>query len=375
MTEAPRRPSPSRRIAVATLLVLLSLGAVGYVKYQRDKGLEAYKLATKQLETPDQKSADDFDKALEARQPKFNTIQRQCYVEDHTFNVTTGDSKQDNAFGGVATDLMKIALSPPQQKPGAPSIDRQNFDLLLSTCPVCGATYFDIDFFNIGLGKFPKAKDNLKQHFNLAQLCPELDATKSKDWTYDERGLVRYLTQQTAGYPDYELGYTALSGAYSSNLSVGIGRDYHIPAAAFYALAAAQFKHHIASGKFDNHAEAGLVAMTMGEMYRLLGRHTDAKSAFASARQIGTAPHGSKDGIDPGTRDILTYLEKLNAAGDSSLHRAPLANAKTPPLGWYIDTILPGINAELDVQRSKWAKLDDPDAIVAAIRAQLKAGK
>jgi hypothetical protein len=269
--------------------------------------------------------------------------------------VTTGDAKQDNAFGGVLTDLMKVALDPPEKRPGRPSILVQNYDQLLSTCPTCGATYFDIDFVNINGGRPAGAAEKLRADWNLRELCPKLDAVDKTKWTYDQQAFARYLTQKTAGFPDGELGYDALSGAYNSHLSIGYGRNYYITGAAWYALAAARFRQYIDAGAYANPQEASLVAMTLGELYRLLGRPADAKTYFDKALTIG--------GLDTDAKDILTKLEALVDNGDYTLQLAPLKNMKRPPLGWYAEQILPNVNAELDYQRETWGKLNDPDVI------------
>jgi hypothetical protein len=299
----------------------------------------------------------EFLAQLEERKPVFGSTPRPCFVCGTEFKVRAGDARRSNSLGGVATDVMSLALSPPLEEGGPPNINRQSFDALLSTCPTCGATYFEIDYTNLNGSILPGGTNNLKSGFNLMELAAPLAQKPQNEWTYDEQSLVRYLTQRTAGFPSYELGYTAVSGAYSSNLSAFLGRDHNIPGAAFYALAAAHFKQYLDAGQYDNELGAALIAMELGELYRLLGRHTDATAAFAKARELNK--------LDPQTLKILAHLEQLNGAGDKALHRAPLEEVEAPPIGWVVDLTLPAINAELDAERERWAAVDDPQQITA----------
>jgi hypothetical protein len=366
---APKRGASGRLVTIIIVLLAIAgaassayftLQAVRQDAASNADGEPLAPLTEEQLKPSAEEVA--FWEQIEARQPVFNEVERECLVDGTSFTLRTGDRKQDNAFGGVATDLMKIALAPPPKRPAAPRIDRQNFDQLLGTCPQCGATYFDIDLINIKSGRPPGAAGKLKS-FDLGQAAPELAAKPQADWTYDERALARYLTQVAAGFPHEELGYTALSGAYNGNLSIGIGRKYSITPAAFYALAAAHFTQALHDKSYDNAQGGSLIAMTRGELYRLLGRREDAAASFKQATALG--------GLDERTAKIMAGLEKLNAEDDFTLQRQPLEGELRPPLGWYIDTILPNANAELQVARKQWGQLDDPAQIVAKIRQQV----
>ena len=366
MRESKRRPFP---LALILALLALVFGAAG-VAYHYMSGPKA--VPHDEAEFPGETTADAariaeeerFWDLLEKQKPVFGQIQHACFVEDTKFNVTTADPQHDNAFGGVLTDLMKVALTPPPERPGRPTILLQNYDQLLSTCPTCGATYFDIDFANLNGGRPPGGVDKLKQNWNLRELCPQLDKLEKKDWTFDEKAYARYLTQKIAGFPDDELGYTALSGAYCSNLSIGYGRDYKITGTAWYALAAAHFRKYVDAGAYPNKQAASLVSMTLGEMYRLLGRQADAGTYYSKSRTLG--------GLDQKTLDILNELESLNNKGDFTLQLAPLKGMKEPPIGWYANQLLPNVNAELGYQRPFWSRLDDPATIEGWIRKSIE---
>ncbi|MDQ3022893.1 MAG: hypothetical protein M3R04_00705 [bacterium] len=363
MERAPT--SRGRRVASAAVAAFFAALVAAIVvfavrSYQTQEELRPKPPRIEQLEPGSEEEA--FWKQIYKRRPVFTEVERSCYVDATKFKMRTGDRKQDNAFGGVATDMMKIALSPPDKRPAAPRIDRQNFDLLLGTCPTCGATYMDLDIININTGRPPGAPAKLKQ-FKLAEMLPELAAEPQANWTFDERSLAHYITQRHAGFPALELGYSALSGAYSGNLSIRLGRKYKLTPAAFYALAAAEFSAALESKDYDNAQAGSLIAMTRGEMYRLLGRRDAASVSFELARELG--------GLDEKTETILAHLEGLNGKEDFTLQRQPLEGELRPPLGWYIDTLLAGANAELDVQRGKWGALDDPQAIVAQMRVEL----
>jgi hypothetical protein len=364
------RETKQRRSLLALVLALLALlfglAGVAYHFMGKPKPVPPDKAEFPGETTTDaERIAEEerFWDRLDKQKPQYNQGHRACFVEGTQVPVATGDPSHDNAFGGVLTDLMKVALTPPAKRPGRPGILLQNYDQLLSTCPTCGATYFEIDMVDITGGRPPGAAEKLQKSWNLRELCPELDKLEKKDWTYDEKAYARYLTQKTAGFPDSELGYTALSGAYCSNLSIGYGRDYRITGAAWYALAAAQFRATIDGGTAENPQAGSLIAMTLGEMYRLLGRQSDAKTYYAKARELGA--------LDQKTTDILSDLEALNDKGDFALQLAPLKGMKEPPIGWYANQLLPNVNAELEYQRPFWSKLDDVAEIEKHIRGSL----
>jgi tetratricopeptide (TPR) repeat protein len=332
-----KKPRPNKAPMMLALLALaFGVAGVGYHFATKPRTLPPGQAQFPGQTTTDAERISEeerFWELLYKQKPRYQQVERTCFVENTKFKVTTGDAKQDNAFGGVLTDLMKVALDPPEKRPGRPSILVQNYDQLLSTCPTCGATYFDIDFMNINGGRPAGAAEKLRSDWNLRELCPRLDAVDKQKWTYDQQAFARY----------------------NSHLSIGYGRNYYITGAAWYALAAARFRQYIDAGAYANPQEASLVAMTLGELYRLLGRPEDAKTYFDKALTIG--------GLDTDAKDILTKLEALVDNGDYTLQLAPLAKMKRPPLGWYAEQILPNVNAELDYQRKTWGKLNDPDVI------------
>lgn len=288
--------------------------------------------------------------------PKYSPLQRLCPIDGTRFEVPTQSA--DNRAGGVATDMMKIALAPNPEGQGPPDLSQQDFLLLWGTCPKCGATFGEIDLVNLISEPF---LSRLKK-WNIAKAAPPLARVPQEKWTTDERVLVRYLTQRQAGVEPVELGFTALTGAYAANLAVYLGRDYRVPSPAFYALAAAEFRGALAQGNLSKEA-TGVTAMTLGETERLLGRFDEAKGAFAQARAAGA--------LDEGTLAILGQLEGLSAAKDFNLARAERKDAKPPPIGWYLDSLLPAINGHITQYRSAWTAPASPEELIARIFALL----
>jgi hypothetical protein len=120
--------------------------------------------------------------------------------------------------------------------------------------------------------------------------------------------------------------------------------------------------------------------MICGECHRLLGRFDDAQRCYGEARRIEkelddeAAATGAKvDVLREPERKVLALYEELAEKGEKHLLRQPYSGMQEPPIGWYIDLLLPAINAELDVQRDKWAGLSEPQAICDQINAAISA--
>jgi hypothetical protein len=222
------------------------------------------------------------------------------------------------------------------------------------------------DIVSLNMGKVPQSADKIKG-WNLTALLPELAAVPHEQWTDDERLFVRYLTCRQAGFPAFELGYYALWCAYASNFGswYGTPKEVAAPSAGYYALAAAEFKRELndPQTRFGDH-ELAMAAMTMGECYRLLGMHGDAADAFDRARSYST--------LDDVTYGVLRQLEDWEAAGDSALHRVQVEGARTPPVGWYIEQMLPAINEHIDEYRAQWIDQDDPQLLASKIGAVIE---
>ncbi|MCH7471402.1 hypothetical protein IIA79_00420 [bacterium] len=330
----------------------------------------------------------EFWARVEKYQPKYITLTRNCLVDGVEFEIQLKESREsDNRFGGVATDLMKIALAPPREGIGPPRLDLQEWENILGSCPACGATYTDADLSYIRRGAVPSALSNLRS-WDLEAIAPTLAARPVEDWTPDERILVRYLTRRHAGFETVELGFAALSGAYASNLAIALGKKHTIPAPAFYALAAAEFASALDEQDSLNSEAAALTAQILGEMYRLLGRAADAQGAFDVSHEYFEEARleleekfasADLDGRSSATWErklksldltmgILGQLEASLAAGEYHLQRARVKEIEVPEeVGWYLDGMLPSINGELVFHRDGWNGEDDAEAIVSRI--------
>src|SRR4051812_19749822 len=100
------------------LAVLLALSGSGWVLWHQKQDHKPVPDAKFPGETSRQKATYEeeqrFWDLLDKKRPVYRQIDRTCYVDHTKFKVTIGDLKQDNAFGGVLTDLMKLALNPPK---------------------------------------------------------------------------------------------------------------------------------------------------------------------------------------------------------------------------------------------------------------------
>lgn len=303
-------------------------------------------------------SAEEFAELLLQRQPRYSTFQSACPIDGTVLEVPKQDD--DNRLGGVATDLMKIALGPPEGGIGRPDFEAQDWEMLLVTNPNNGATYHGIDLYNIASSTRYEIAD-----WDLAAWMPALAARPVDDWTVEERVLARVLTQRAAGVENVELGFSTLQGAYAANFNTWYGRKVSIPSPAFYALAAAYFRSALANDETLTAATRSVTQMTLGEMYRLLGRLEEAAQALAAAREAG--------GLDQYTLQVLAQLESLVAAGDSSLIRAEVAELAPLSTGWYLDEMLPAMNGHITAHRGEWNGLYTPEEVLARIDAWLAA--
>ncbi|MCC7479238.1 hypothetical protein IT575_12370 [bacterium] len=324
---------------------------------------------------------EDFMDALrdERYRPDFPLMQRPCPLHpQEELQVPVKrlvgerfDIYGDNSFGGVATDLMKIALGPPEsgERIGEPSMAVQDFDSLLASCAESGATFSMTDLQRLKAD--PAAADRLVG-WDLLALAPELAARPQSEWTIDERCLVRLLTQKRWGASSVELGFTALTGAYISNFSVYRGRDYRLEGAAWYALAAAYFEQALSEGSLQGESQILVTRMTLGELYRLLGDTARAGELYAEVKSGGSLPKGSSE--------VLEQMIELAQQGSSNLERASVQDVPVPPVGWYLDRALPAINGQLAVTRQQWgpsglgSDWGQPEAVLGRIMAGLSHG-
>ena len=308
----------------------------------------------------------EFWKTIHKTQPVYKTAEARCLVDGTSFDLPSNPPGSGNRAGGTATDLMPIAIRPDEDSSIKPNFDLQEFEQKMGTCNTCGATYMDIDMFNISSSRIENGVANL-QAWDLSSSLPSLDPGEHESWTSDVQSFVRYKVQVQAGFPPNELGFTALAGAYCTNFSTWYGKDYTVPSPAFYALASAQIRLDLEQDLPAGIAERSLSAMLLGELYRLLGRRADASKWFELARNLG--------GLDKQLLVVLGASERFLEQGDFSLKRVPdLEGKEPPPIGWQIDNMLPNISGHITQHRKDWAGLDDPAEIEAKIISVIAKG-
>jgi len=303
-----------------------------------------------------------FWDGLAQRAPEYKPLPYDCPVDGTQFDVPR--KVRDNRYGGVASDLMKISLAPPEQEYGLPDLSRQEWELMPATCPTCGATFMEIDLINLQSAMVSGGLQAVRS-WNLGKACPPLKNVPHVKWTSDERLFVHYLTLKQAGFPGTELGYAALTAAYGSNFSIWYGQDYSVPSVAYYALAAALMRKDLEAGLPASDAERAAVMFDLGELYRLLGRADDSARWFAQAKDSGH--------LEQSRLEVLKQLEDSLAAGDFALQRVKIEGLTAPPVGWYLDTMLPAINGHITEHRAEWNTMDDPAAIERAIGEHIAA--
>lgn len=342
----------------------------------------------------------DFQRVLRDRSPRYADEERPCPVCGQLFMVPMGLPNSGNMFGGVGTDSMPVALGAPPEGEGAPQLDCQDYDKLLVGCPSCRACFNGLDHAEYSGGSPFNALSNLRGGWKIETAAPALKDKPIEAWTLDERAFVRYLTRSTAwrgeAGADIELSFAALDGASTTNMSIYLGRDYHIPAAAFYALCAAHCRLALAAQPDlpeRNARGAAMLAMQLGECSRLLGRDADSAAAFGQAEEwIQTSIATAQEQLEAARREgkkqaemdqsyLLDtakgqhyYLKQLAGYlkdGDRHLHRLKARKERRPPVGWYIELMLPAINGELDSTREAWTQAREPGQIVEQINAML----
>lgn len=346
----------------------------------------------------------DFATALKEREPLFTSQEQACPVCGTPLSVPLKDNprQHSNMFGGVGSDNTPIALAPGKDGSGAPDPDCQDYDKLLVGCPHCKAHYNGLDVFNFSGGSPAAAVGNLRSQWDAQKLCPGL-ASKAEDKLFlDERAFLRYLTTSVAYSGDDQkeiaLSFAALDGASTANLSVYLGRDYSIGPAAFYALCAAHCEAALAADATlveQNARGAVMLAMQAGECHRLLGRKDAGAADFAKARgwieaesaklesELAAAKAAKQEQQIYDKSYLLDFakaqlhsLDQLEAwlkAGDFHLHRLKARKERKPPIGWYIEQMLPAINGQLDADRAEWAGLGSPEEIVSQVNSRLAA--
>ncbi|HES58768.1 MAG TPA: hypothetical protein ENO21_05000 [Firmicutes bacterium] len=297
-----------------------------------------------------------FWDGLRQRAPEYGTVEYNCPVDGTALDVP--NRLRDNRYGGVASDFMKITLAPPAAEHGQPDLTVQEWERMPATCPTCGATFMEIDLLNLSSQMLPGGLTALKE-WDLAEAAPPLAEVPPAQWTKDEQLFVRYLTHRQAGFPGTELGYAALPAAYASNFAVWYGKDYAVPSGAYYALAAARMRADLDAGLPEREGERALIMFDLGELYRLLGRPDDASAWFNNALDTGL--------LDEGRLAALKQLKAALESGDYSLERVEIEGLTAPPVGWYLDTMLPAINGHISEHRDDWNGMDDPAAIEQAI--------
>jgi hypothetical protein len=296
-----------------------------------------------------------FWQTVAEHQTHFEPVAHVCPVDGAALDVPA--LIDTNRLGGVATDMMKLSVAPNPDGIGPPDLSQQEFVLQYGTCPKCGATFTELDFTTLSA---PPVRAQLAK-WNLSQIAPGLSARPQAQWTADERALARYLTQRQAGVSQVELGISALQGAYACNLATSVGQKRRFVSAAFYALAAAHFR--TAAADASDAKSAGFAALMLGECERLLGRMDEARAALTQARGSGQ--------LDDAAQAVLEQIEGLLEKGDLDLARAELPGVDTPPTGWYLNDLLPAINADIAVSRTDWAGLPDAPAVLAKMQQRL----
>jgi hypothetical protein len=308
-----------------------------------------------------------FAEFLKTHQPKVSQLKMPDPADGQPMQLPSADFH--NQVGGAASDLMWLALDVDPKNPRRPVAGKQEWQVKLGTSPSSKATYMEVDLMNARGGRAKDHGAGIKQ-WDLAKLCPPLAALPPEQWTDDERNYVHYWTMRQMGFDDTEQGFAALTAAYASNFALWHGDERTVPAAAYYALAAAHFERSMAAQQTPDPRSTGAVWMICGEMHRLLGQLADAQRCFEAADKLRGA-------MQPEEQQTLDFYRGLVAKSETSLQRLPHTGVPEPPIGWYIDNLLPAIDADLDVERAQWAALKDVDAITAAINARIaeKRGK
>jgi hypothetical protein len=239
----------------------------------------------------------------------------------------------------------------------------QEWQLKLATAPVSKATYMEVDFVNLKAGRTRDNGVRMKQ-WNLGELSPPLAALPPDQWTDDERNFVHYFTVRQMGYDDTECGFAALWAGYASDFALWHGERRAVPAAAYYALAAAQFDQALAAGGPPDKRAAAVTWILDGELHRILGQEAAATRCVAEAEK-------QRAELQKPEQQALDFEKELLGRHDHHLQRLDSTQLRTPPIGWYIDYLLPAMNGDLDVERDHWSKLEGVQAVIDEINHTL----
>ena len=299
-------------------------------------------------------NAEEFWARLREHPPQLGTLDYDCPCCGETLQVPAIQQDTKNVLGGVATDFMGLQLIAPEDALGRPDLSMQLFNVLEITCPNDGATFEYLDLSNLANGLVPKADVHLRG-WQLADDAPELAAIPQADWTVPERHLAHYFSLARAGFPDYEIGWRVLAGAHAANFAVWHGDEYGVPSPVFYALAALHFQRELDNpASRMNDEERASTAIMAGELYRLLGRSADALECAAQAEALPL--HGKQ-------QEAVKLLKQRAEDGDYVLYRNTVVAMEEPPVGWYIEMLLPAINSHIQEHRPHWNSLHDPAVI------------
>jgi hypothetical protein len=294
-------------------------------------------------------TAEDFWKRLRLRQPALNYLAYKCPCCGKTLQAPYMENK--NMFGGVSTDLMSIQLKAPADELGKPDFSLQLFNEMEITCPNDGGTFEYLDLSNFEAGMVPKLEVKMRS-WKLADDAPELAAIPYDQWTVPERHLAHYFTLVRAGLPDYEIGWRVLAGAHAANFAVWHGNEYVVPSPVFYELAVLHMRRELDNpDSAMNGEERATTAIMAAELYRLLGRGKDALDCLALAE---------KEQLQEKQKQAIQVCRARVQAGDWALQRDTVIDAPAPPVGWYIDMMMPAINSHILEYREQWNNYSDP---------------
>ncbi len=307
--------------------------------------------------------AEEFWARLRERPPELVTLDYECPCCGTLLPVPAVKQETKNVLGGVATDFMGIQLKAPETALGRPDFSVQLFNELEIACPTDGATFEYLDLSNLANGLVPKAEFNL-HGWQLSADAPELAAIPQEQWTSPARHLAHYFTIVRTGFPDYEIGWRVLAGAHAANFAVWHGDEYGVPSPVFYALAALHMQRELDNpASRMNEEERASTAIMAAELYRLLGRSADALACCALAEAL---PLQDKQ------REAIDLIKQRAAEGDFTLQRNTVVEISEPPVGWYLDMMLPAINSHIQEHRPHWSSLNDPAVIARQACALLK---
>ena len=294
-------------------------------------------------------TAEEFWARLREREPYLEYLDYECPCDGTVLEAPA--IMQNNVFGGVTTDFMGLQLKAPAETLGRPDLSLQLFNDMQVTCPNDLATFEYMDLSNIANGLVPKAEFKLRG-WKLADDAPDLAAIPPEEWTSPERHLAHYFTLVRAGFPDYEIGWRTLSGAHAANFALWHGDEYGVPSPVFYALAALHMRRELENPDSQiNGQERVITAIMAGELYRLLGRPDDALACCDIAEQ---------QQLESRQQQAIALLRQRANAEDYVLQRDTIIGMEEPPVGWYIEMLLPAVNGHISEHRGNWNEYDDP---------------